>query len=151
MVDHQIAHIYVRDVDDVARVRDDLRETPGVGEVASPGEICGGWLNHPNSGELIVTASKGYWLAYPWWELTGEEPDYARHVDIHNKPGYDPCELFWGWPPGSVSRNAERVGGSHGLTGPGREACWAGTFLEEEPLSLVELAGKTRQWLEAMV
>lgn len=150
LVDHQVAHVYVREAADVGRVGEELRQVPGVGEVRTPVELEGGRLAHANSGELVVLAAKGHWLAYPWWDDPREEPDYARHVDIHNKPGYDPCELFWGWPPGSVSRAASRIRGSHGLTGPGREACWAATFLKSEPLSLIELAARVRQWLEAV-
>lgn len=148
MVDHQVAHVYIPDASDIERVRADLRQTPGVGAVLLPKELEAGQLACANSGELVVLASPGHWLAYPWWDQTGEEPDYARHVDIHNKPGYDPCELFWGWPPGTVSRDMNRISGSHGLTGAGREACWASSFMKAEPLSLIELAGQTRQWLE---
>ena len=81
----------------------------------------------------MIVAEPGHWIAYPWWSDPLEEPDYAAHVDIHNKPGYDPCELFWGWPPGSVSRNAARVRGTHGRTGPGREIAWASTIVDQEP------------------
>ncbi|MEI6809653.1 MAG: nucleotide pyrophosphatase/phosphodiesterase family protein [bacterium] len=151
MVDHQIAHVYIPDASDIERVRDDLRHIRGVGAVLEPKELDAGRLACANSGELVVLASPGHWLAYPWWDQAGDEPDYARHVDIHNKPGYDPCELFWGWPPGSVSRDVNRIGGSHGLVGAGRDACWASSFMKAESLSLIELAGQTRQWLETNV
>lgn len=150
MVDHQVAHVYIRDPMDIGRVHEELSRVPGVGGVFAPKDLDAGRMAHANSGELVVLAAPGRWLAYPWWEQANEEPDYARHVDIHSKPGYDPCELCWGWPPGSVSRDTNRICGTHGLTGPGREACWAASFLKAEPLSLIELAGRTRGWLEAM-
>ena len=49
---------------------------------------------HPRGGELFLLAEPGYWFAYPYWEGADQEPDFARNVDIHRKPGYDPCELF---------------------------------------------------------
>ena len=53
-------------------------------------------------------------LCYSWWQSPREAPDYATHVDIHNKPGFDPCELFWGSPPPRVSLDASKVRGTHG-------------------------------------
>ena len=70
------------------------------------------------SGDLVLVAEDGAWFAYPWFEKK-EAPDYASHVDIHNKPGYDPCELFFGWPPGSVSFDTTKIHGSHGNVGAG--------------------------------
>jgi hypothetical protein len=150
MVDHQVAHVYVRSTADVEPARQALLRTPGVGSVLTATDLAERGLAHSNSGELVVLAAVGHWLAYSWWERAAEAPEYAGHVDIHNKPGYDPCELFWGWPPGSVSLDAARVGGSHGLTGRGREACWASSFLKPEPRSLVQLSGEVRQWLDVM-
>ncbi|NQT92817.1 MAG: alkaline phosphatase family protein, partial [Lentisphaerae bacterium] len=74
-----------------------------------------------------------------WWDRAGEEPDYARHVDIHNKPGYDPCELFHGWPPGSVSRNTGRVRGSHGRVGSSRRVAVASTLPLDGADNIAEL------------
>ena len=63
-------------------------------------------LDHPRSGEVIALAKENAWFAYPFWLDDRLAPDYARTVDIHRKPGYDPCELFldpklW-WPTGRV-------------------------------------------------
>lgn len=63
---------------------------------------------------------EGKRLAYPWWREKRDAPDYAGHVDRHNKPDYDPCELSFGWPPGSVSQNRGRNQGSHGRVRSGR-------------------------------
>ncbi len=110
MVDHQVAHVYVADGADVQRVLQLLRQHEGVAEarMREPTE-------HPNCGEIIITAAAGAWFAYPWWEDDCQAPDYAAHVDIHNKIGFDPCELFWGklLPPG-VSLDPTRVKGTHG-------------------------------------
>jgi hypothetical protein len=34
------------------------------------------------------------WYTYYYWEDDRKAPDFARCVDIHRKPGYDPVELF---------------------------------------------------------
>ena len=104
-------------------------------------------VNHANSGELLLVAADGRWFAYPWWEARREAPDYAGHVDIHNKPGYDPCELFFGWPPMSVSRNTSRIRGSHGKVGSGREAAWCSTLPLPPAANLIDLAATVRDWL----
>jgi hypothetical protein len=96
-------------------------------------------------------AEEGHWLAYPWWTKASQAPEYAGHVDIHSKPGYDPCELFWGWPPGRVSGQASRIEGSHGLAGPGHEASWAASFVKPQEMTLVHLARHVKAWLEAAV
>ena len=109
-------------------------------------------VNQPRSGDLLVWAEEGAWFAYPWWSKDSESPDFASHVDIHNKPGYDPCELFFGWPPMSVSRDTNRIKGIHGRTGKNRRVAWASTFsLESEPTTLLELALSVKERLVASV
>jgi predicted AlkP superfamily pyrophosphatase or phosphodiesterase len=144
-VDHQIAHVYVRDTADIPRVRELLAPC---GEVRPAAEHEG--LDHARAGDLVITAPPGAWLAYPWWLTKRAAPDYAGHVDIHNKPGYDPCELFWGWPPGSVSLNPERLRGVHGITGTGHEACWFSDMLPAGSHTLRSLAEATRSLLETL-
>ncbi len=51
-------------------------------------------LDHPRSGEVVALSTPDAWFAYPFWLDDAQAPDYARTVDIHRKPGYDPCELF---------------------------------------------------------
>jgi hypothetical protein len=51
-------------------------------------------VDHPNAGDLVAVAAPDRWFAYPWWLDDGLAPDFARTVDIHRKPGYDPAELF---------------------------------------------------------
>jgi predicted AlkP superfamily pyrophosphatase or phosphodiesterase len=149
MADHEIAHVYIRDKNDIPSVKNMLEGLPGISAVLDGEAQATVNLHHKNSGELVLVAEPGKWFAYPWWTEKGEAPEFASHVDIHNKPGYDPCELFFGWPPGSVSRNTDRIHGSHGRVGPGRHVTWASTFeLDGNPSDLIELAAKVRLWLD---
>jgi predicted AlkP superfamily pyrophosphatase or phosphodiesterase len=148
VVDHEIAHVYIQDAGAAGTVAELLRNTAGVGEVLDNREQETTEIRHARSGELVLTAADGHWFAYPWWTDDDEAPDYASHVDIHNKPGYDPCELFFGWPPFSVSRNTAKIKGSHGRTGKGRQTCWTSTCkFDGEPERLADLAEAVQEWL----
>src|SRR5205823_2822480 len=92
---HQLAHVYVQGVADVPRVREILTALPGVGRVLVGEERAKVGLLHERSGELVVLSEPDAWFAYPFWLDDRAAPDYARTVDIHRKPGYDPCELFF--------------------------------------------------------
>lgn len=122
IVDHQVALVPVRNTDRLDEAAQVLMAEPGV-ETVERVQVD---ANSPP--KLLVTAEEQAWFAYPWWDQKSEAPDYAGHVDIHNKPGFDPCELFFGWPPGSISQNPARIQGTHGRIGPGREIAWADTF-----------------------
>ena len=39
-------------------------------------------------------STRDRWFSYPYWIDDDLAPDFARTVDIHRKPGYDPAELF---------------------------------------------------------
>jgi len=86
--DHQLAHVYTRDPAAARRV---LAGLDGVAEVIDKG---GAGLDHPRAGELVLLSAKDRWFAYPYWLDDRRAPDFARTVDIHRKPGYDPVELF---------------------------------------------------------
>jgi len=147
VADHQVAHVYVRDDTDISAVAGILAALPGVDATMDRGAREEAGINHRRSGDLVLVAGNDRWFAYPWWQDKREAPDYASHVDIHNKPGYDPCELFFGWPPIGVSMNTGRVRGSHGARTAG-SACWASTLdLEPSPCTQVELALAVRTWL----
>jgi predicted AlkP superfamily pyrophosphatase or phosphodiesterase len=92
--DHQVAHIHVRDQGDVSRVRDLLGSEPGIARLLMGEERREVGLDHPRSGEIVALSEPDAWFAYPFWLDDRLAPDYARTVDIHRKPGYDPCELF---------------------------------------------------------
>ena len=51
-------------------------------------------IEHSNN-QIFLLAKPGSWCEYKWWTDNREAPDFASHVDIHNKPGYDPTELFF--------------------------------------------------------
>ena len=51
-------------------------------------------IDHPRAGELIAVANEDSWFTYYYWIYDKYAPDFARTVDIHRKPGYDPAELF---------------------------------------------------------
>lgn len=95
VADHQVAHVYVPDPSDVERVAALLRGIDGVDEVLNR-EAQGRYgLDHERSGELVVVAEPGAWFTYYFWLDDDRAPEYARGVDIHRKPGYDPAELFF--------------------------------------------------------
>jgi predicted AlkP superfamily pyrophosphatase or phosphodiesterase len=95
VVDHQLAHVYVREAKDQPAVRSLLEGVEGVGRVLEGAERRQAGLDHPRAGELVLLAREDSWFAYPYWLEDSEAPDFARTVDIHRKPGYDPCELLF--------------------------------------------------------
>ncbi|MCC9196902.1 alkaline phosphatase family protein [Arthrobacter sp. zg-Y820] len=95
VADHQVAHVYVQDAGDVARTADILRATRGIDEVLDRNAQGKYGLDHERSGELVVIAEPGAWFTYYFWLDDARAPEYARGVDIHRKPGYDPGELFF--------------------------------------------------------
>ncbi len=106
--DHQLAHVYVSDHEDVPRVRDCLSQEPGIDRLYSGEGRRDIGLEHPRSGEIVALSKPDAWFAYPFWLDDGDAPDYARTVDIHRKPGFDPCEMFFDpkllWPKGRAMR-----------------------------------------------
>lgn len=92
--DHQLAHVYVKDPVHVSRTLEILQRLPGIAKVIAGEKRADLGLDHPRSGELIALAEPDAWFAYPHWLDDRQAPDYARTVAIHNKPGFDPCELF---------------------------------------------------------
>jgi predicted AlkP superfamily pyrophosphatase or phosphodiesterase len=95
VADHQLAHVYVRDPADLPRVRDLLTALPGVDQVLDFEAKASHGLDHPRSGELIAVAEPDTWFSYYYWLDDDRAPDFARTVEIHRKPGYDPAELFF--------------------------------------------------------
>lgn len=93
VADHQIAHVYVRDARDMSAAADLLRRTEGIEQVLDRRQQAEFGLDHPRSGELVAVAAPGAWFTYYFWLDDALAPDYARTVDIHRKPGYDPAEL----------------------------------------------------------
>lgn len=94
IADHQVAHIYINDPSIREEVKQTLLETEGVAEVIDRADIDNTRLNHLRSGDLIAVSDARSWFTYYYWKSDRKAPDYARTVDIHRKPGYDPVELF---------------------------------------------------------
>ncbi len=94
VADHQVAHVYVRQRERVAEVKRLLEALPGVAAVLDEEGKRAHALDHPRSGELVALAAPDRWFTYYYWLDDGAAPDFARTVDIHRKPGYDPVELF---------------------------------------------------------
>jgi predicted AlkP superfamily pyrophosphatase or phosphodiesterase len=150
VADHQAAHVYCRDAAAALEAKAALETLPGVAEVLDRSGQEKRGIAHRNGGELLIVAEPGAWFAYPWFTDKKEAPDYAGHVDIHNKPGYDPCELFFGWPPGSVSFDTTKIHGSHGNIGPGYEvACSSSLDYGDRPRSILDLAAEIQRWMQA--
>jgi len=94
VADHQVAHVYVRQRADIPTVRKVLAEIEGVDQILDEQAIQLVGLDHIRAGDLIVTAKPDAWFTYYYWLDDAKAPDFARTVDIHRKPGYDPAELF---------------------------------------------------------
>lgn len=129
VVDHQVAHVYVQHQEDRERVRNLLLQVDGIQSVVDPRELN---LQHRRSGDWIALAQSDAWFNYYYWLDDADAPDFARTVDIHRKPGYDPVELFMTSSSRAMFRliqkklgfryrmdvvpiDARLVGGSHGL------------------------------------
>jgi predicted AlkP superfamily pyrophosphatase or phosphodiesterase len=94
VADHQIAHVYVAEPSLRADVRALLASLPGVERVYDDTDKHTVDLDHPRAGELIAMADARSWFTYYYWKADDRAPDFARTVEIHRKPGYDPVELF---------------------------------------------------------
>lgn len=138
MADHQVAHVYC-DPAAVREAREVVGGVEGVEDVLDREAQRALHADHPRSGELVAVAARDAWFAYPWWTEPSRAPDYAAHVDIHNKPGYDPLELVLDWrpllrlKPPSVAVDPALIRGSHGrIPGPIEEH---GVYVSSFPVS----------------
>ena len=94
VADHQIAHVYVARQDLVPEVKALLETLPGIERVLDEEGKRTFGLDHPRAGELVALADARSWFTYYYWLDDDRAPDFARTVEIHRKPGYDPAELF---------------------------------------------------------
>jgi predicted AlkP superfamily pyrophosphatase or phosphodiesterase len=94
VADHQVAHVYVKERAARGRVRALLEKAPGVDQVLDVAGKSARRIDHPRAGDLIAIAKPDAWFTYYYWLDDARAPDFARTVDIHRKPGYDPVELF---------------------------------------------------------
>lgn len=132
LVDHQLAHVFVKDRDPrvAARVAQLFRTAAGIDEVLCGPERDGYHLGHERSGDVILISSANSWQAYYWWQDAGRAPGFARTVDIHAKPGYDPVELHFDPATRSIPLDPTLVKGSHGA--PARTVEQQGVLLVSE-------------------
>jgi predicted AlkP superfamily pyrophosphatase or phosphodiesterase len=94
VADHQVAHVYLNDPALKKEVRGVLEETFGVEKVLDKKDKFPAGIDHERAGDLIAIATENAWFTYYYWLDDALAPDFARCVDIHRKPGYDPAELF---------------------------------------------------------
>ena len=94
VADHQVAHIYVNDPSIQEEVYQLLSQAKGIDEIRTPQETWGPGIALDRAGDFIVIAAADAWFTYYYWNEDSLAPDFARTIDIHRKPGYDPCELF---------------------------------------------------------
>lgn len=129
LVDHQFSHIFVRNRDEsvIRRVVELMRNQAGIDEVLWGESRSRYALDHARSGDVIAISKPESWQAYYWWLDDKAAPAYARTVDIHKKPGYDPVELHFDMPTRSIPLNATLIRGSHGA--PPRDPIQKGVLL----------------------
>ena len=94
VADHQIAHVYLNDPSAKTEVKELLETVSGVEAVLSDEELEAAGLEHDRCGDLVLVADTDSWFTYYFWLDDTKAPDYARMVDIHKKPGYDPVEMM---------------------------------------------------------
>ena len=133
LVDHQLSHVFVRDAEaaTIERVAGLFRGQPGIAEVLTGDQRGRYHLDHPRSGEVILVSTPESWQAYYWWLSDDRAPKFARTVDIHRKPGYDPVELFFDLQTKSIPLDAALVKGSHGA--PALDRSQRTVMLSSEP------------------
>jgi predicted AlkP superfamily pyrophosphatase or phosphodiesterase len=94
VADHQIAHIYIQDLTQIGAIKKRLEATEGIALILDDKGKKEYHINHERAGDLVIVADKNSWFTYYFWEDDSKAPDYARMVDIHKKPGYDPAEML---------------------------------------------------------
>jgi hypothetical protein len=116
LVDHQFSHVFVKDRDQAAigKVVELFRRKTGIAEVLAGSDRDKYSLDHERAGDVILISTPNSWQAYYYWLDDAKAPKFARTVDIHNKPGYDPVELHFDFATKSIPLDATLVKGSHG-------------------------------------
>ena len=107
-----------------------FKSDPAVSQVLAGDDRAKVGLNHSRSGDVILVAKPDAWFAYYWWNDDALAPPFARTVDIHRKPGYDPVELFLS-EAGDTPLDAGLVKGSHGSLES--EAARGGVLVSSDP------------------
>jgi predicted AlkP superfamily pyrophosphatase or phosphodiesterase len=112
VADHQVAHVYVRNPARIAEVKSLLERVSGIESVLDRAGQAGIGLDHERAGDLVAISAADRWFTYYYWMDDALAPDFARTVDIHRKPGYDPAELFLdpalSWPKVRIAATLAR-------------------------------------------
>ena len=121
MVDNQVAHVYfpaARDLAaDLKKAKQAIAGLDGVAEVLERRALAERGLDHVRSGEIVVLAAPDAHFTYYWWLDEAKAPPFARTVDIHAKPGFDPAELLIDMAKRCIPLSADGIRGSHGVAG----------------------------------
>lgn len=135
LVDHQFAHVFVAQPADVDKAAALFRRREGIAEVLVGSEQEKYGLDHERSGEIVLVSQPNSWQAYYYWLDDAAAPKFARTVDIHRKPGYDPVEMHLDMATRSIPLDATLVKGSHGA--PPFEGVQRGVMIASEKGTLV--------------
>ena len=129
LVDHQFSHVFVKDRDarTIAQVQLLFTDHEGIAEVLAGDARNEYGMGHERSGDVILISSRNSWQAYYYWLDDAQAPKFARSVDIHRKPGYDPVELHIDMATKSIPLDATLIKGSHGA--PAHSADQRGVLL----------------------
>ena len=114
LVDHQIANIYLNKPEDKSKVKKVLENIPNIEMICDDKEKQNLKIDHSRSGDLIAISNKDKWFSYYWWNDDDKAPTFAKTVDIHRKPGYDPLELFVNPQTKNIPFETSLIKGSHG-------------------------------------
>jgi hypothetical protein len=128
LADHQVGHVYLRDPADAATVADLFRGRAGVGRVLVGDDLVAAGLVAPGApradgrcGDVVIESALDSWQTYFYWLDDARAPAFARTIDIHRKPGYDPLELHLDrarLPQIAIPLDTALVQGSHGAVDP---------------------------------
>lgn len=160
VADHQIAHVYVNDPLVTEKVRSILEKVKGVELILDRSEQGRYGIDHARAGEFVLMADEKSWFTYYFWLDDAKAPDYARVVDIHKKPGYDPVEMFmtsklragykllrkkagFRYVMDVIPLDATLVKGSHGRVGTSKEfhPVFVGDGVGQKQLNATEVYG----------
>lgn len=115
MVDHQIAHVFLKPGIEEAVTKIFKKHDNFISEILDKKAQKNLNILHQRSGELVLSAQKNSWFNYYWWTDKKQAPDFAFKVDIHRKPGFDPLELVIDTSSKTISQDVSQIKGSHGL------------------------------------
>lgn len=116
VADHQFSHVYVQDrsAENIEKIARLFIGKDGFDDVLYGDRLAQYGLNHDRAGDLVLVSSPNSWQAYYYWQDDADAPSFTHTVDIHRKPGYDPCELFFDPSIRGIPADATLVKGSHG-------------------------------------